>query len=45
MAIGIGDSGFEVVADDKCWHTAEEGEKIGVNTDPVGEPLAWQASA
>lgn len=41
VAVGVGDGGLEIVADHECRRAAEEGEKVDVSPDPVGEPLAW----
>ena len=39
VTVGGGDSGFEVVGHEDVGHTAEEGKRTGVCTDPIGQRL------
>jgi hypothetical protein len=40
IAIDIGYSGLEIIADHELRHAAEIPEQIGMHTDPIGQALA-----
>ena len=40
VAIGVGNSGLEIIADHELRHAAQKPEQIGMHADPVGQALA-----